>query len=59
MLLVGSGCAGQKVTCFTAEGNYTITVTGTSKVGSTTVTQVTTIAITVGGNGVISTTASQ
>jgi hypothetical protein len=59
VFLAGSGCAGQKVTCFTAEGNYTISVTGTSKVGSTTVTQVTTIAITVGGNGVISTTASQ
>jgi Bacterial Ig-like domain (group 3)/NHL repeat len=59
VFLVGSGCAGQKVTCFTPNGSYTITVTGTSKVGSTTVTQTTTIAITVGSNGVISSSASQ
>jgi hypothetical protein len=59
VLLIGSGCAGQKVTCFAPSGSYTITVIGTSKVGSTTVTQTTTIAITVGGNGVISSAASQ
>jgi hypothetical protein len=59
VFLVGSGCAGQKVTCFTAAGNYTISVTGTSKVGSTTIAQTTTIAITVGSNGAISATAAQ
>ena len=53
VFLVGSGCAGQKVTCFAPDGSYTITVTGASKVGTTTVTQTTTIAFTVSGNGVI------
>jgi hypothetical protein len=59
VLLVGSGCAGQKVTCFAPDGSYTITVTGTSKVGTTTVTQTTTIAFTVSGSGVISTSSTQ
>jgi hypothetical protein len=51
VFLVGSGCAGQKVTRFTAAGSYPITVTGTSKVGTTAVTQTTTIASTVGADG--------
>jgi sugar lactone lactonase YvrE len=59
VFLVGSGCAGQKVTCFTPAGSYTITVTGTSKVGTTTLTQTTTIAFTVGANGAIGGAASQ
>ena len=59
VLMIGSGCAGQKVTCFAPSGSYTITVTGTSKVGSTTVSQATTIAVTVGSNGVISSTTVQ
>ena len=59
VFLIGSGCAGQKVTCFTPSGSYTITVTGTSDVGATTVTQTTTIAITVGTNGAISAATGQ
>jgi hypothetical protein len=47
------------VTCFTPAGSYTITVTGTSKVGTTTLTQTTTIAFTVGANGAIGGAASQ
>ena len=54
VLLVGSGCADQKVTCFSPAGSYTITVTGTSKFGTTTLTQTTTIAFTVGADGAIS-----
>jgi Bacterial Ig-like domain (group 3)/NHL repeat len=57
VFLVGSGCAGQKVTCFAAAGNYTLAVTGTSNVGSTAVTQTTTVTFTVGSNGVISSSA--
>ncbi len=59
VFVVGSGCAGQKVTCFTPSGSYTITVTGSSKVGSTTVTQTTTIAFTVGSDGAISAAPTQ
>jgi hypothetical protein len=59
VFLIGSGCAGQKVTCFAPSGSYTITVTGTSKVGSTIVTETTTLSFTVGDNGVISTSATQ
>jgi hypothetical protein len=59
VFLVGSGCAGQKVTCFSPEENYTISITGTSKVGSTTITQTTTVSFTVGTNGVISSAATQ
>jgi Bacterial Ig-like domain (group 3) len=59
VFLIGSGCAGQKVTCFSPEGNYTITVTGASKVGSTTITETTTVSFSVGANGVISSAASQ
>jgi hypothetical protein len=59
VFLVSSGCAGQKVTCFTPEGNYTITITGTSKVGSTTITQTTTVSFTVGTNGAISSATTQ
>ena len=59
LLMVGSGCAGQKVTCYAPEGSYTITVTGASKVGTTTITQTTTITFTVGSNGAISTSSTQ
>jgi hypothetical protein len=59
VFLIGSGRAGQKVTCFAPSGSYTITVTGTSNVGATTVTKTTTIAITVGANGVIGSVNAQ
>jgi len=58
VFLVGSGCAGQKVTCFAAAGNYTLAVTGTSGVGSTAVTATTTVTFTVGSNGVIGSAAN-
>lgn len=54
VFLVGSGCAGQKVTCFAAAGNYTLAVTGASGAGSTVVTATTTVTFTVGSKGVIS-----
>lgn len=59
VFLIGSGCAGQKVDCYPPVGSYTITVIGTSNFGGTTVTQTTTIAITVGDKGVISSATAQ
>jgi Bacterial Ig-like domain (group 3)/NHL repeat len=58
VFLVGSGCAGQDVNCWTPAGSYTITVTGASKVGTVTISKATTIAFTVtGSNGLITSTA--
>jgi hypothetical protein len=55
LFVIGAGCAGQRLNCFTSQGSYTVNIVGTSKVGSTTVTNTTAVTFTVGGSaGVIS-----